>query len=91
MQAAEVTARNYYFQNPDLLKFVLSKPVDRVKYTHLAPLRKDFDEIMELALEMGILSRRLPFEQYVDDSFVKPLEQIDWGMDRLPGTDGAGG
>jgi NitT/TauT family transport system substrate-binding protein len=91
MQAAEVTARNYYFQNPDLLKFVLSKPVDRVKYTHLAPLREDFDEIMDLALEMGILSRRLPFEQYVDDSFVKPLEQIDWGMDRLPGTDGAGG
>jgi NitT/TauT family transport system substrate-binding protein len=88
MEAAEVAAANYYFQDPDLLKFVLSKPVDRVKYTNLAPLKPDFDEIMELSLEMGVLSRRLPFEEYVDDSFVKPLDEIDWGIERLPGTDG---
>jgi NitT/TauT family transport system substrate-binding protein len=90
MQAAEVAAENYYFQDPDLLKFVLSKPVDRVKYTRLAPLKPEFDEIMELALELKVLSRRLEFEEYADDSFVRPLESIDWGIERLPGT-GAGG
>lgn len=84
MDAAEVAAENYYFQDPDLLKFVLSKPVDRVKYTHLGPLKDDFDEIMELAVEIGILPRRIEFEDYVDDSFVKPLEEIDWGIERLP-------
>ncbi|MHC4846657.1 MAG: ABC transporter substrate-binding protein [Planctomycetota bacterium] len=90
MEAAEVAAANYYFQDPELLKFVLSKPVDRVKYTHLAPLKKDFDEIMELSLEMGILEQRLEFEEYADDSFVKPLDEIDWEMDGLPGVTGGG-
>ena len=84
MDAAEVAAEHYYGQDPELLKFVLSKPVDRVKYTNLAPLADDFNEIMELAFEIGVLSRRVEFEEYVDDSFVKPLEMIDWDMDRLP-------
>jgi NitT/TauT family transport system substrate-binding protein len=90
MQAAEVAAENYYFQDPELLKFVLSKPPDRVKYTNLAPLKKDFDEIMELSLEMGILQERLEFEEYVDDSFVRPLDEIDWELDGLPGTSEGG-
>ena len=90
MDAAEVAAEHYYGQDPDLLKFVLSKPLDRVKYTHLAPLRDDFDEIMELALDIGVLSRRVEFEEYVDDSFVRPLAELDWGLERLPEGDGEG-
>ena len=92
MDAAEMAAEHYYFQDPDLLKFVLSKPVDRVKYTNLAPLEPNFDEIMELAVEIGILRDPISFEEYADDSFVKPLETIDWEMNRLPagpaGVDG---
>ena len=86
MDAAEVSAKNYYFQDPELLKYVLSKPVDRVKYTNLAPLKADFDEIMELAFEIGVLSRRVEFEEYADTSFVRDLDQLDWNMDRLPGA-----
>ena len=84
MDAAEVSAKHYYFQDPELLKYVLSKPVDRVKYTNLAPLKPDFDEIMELAFEIGVLSRRVEFEEYADTSFVPDLEKLDWDMDRLP-------
>jgi NitT/TauT family transport system substrate-binding protein len=84
MDAAEVAGRHYYFQDPELLKHVLSRPVDRVKYTRLAPLRGDFDEIMELAVEIGILAEPIPFEEYVDDSFVRALESLDWNLDRLP-------
>jgi len=91
MDAAQIAARHYYFQDPELLEFVLSKPADRVKYTHLAPLREDFDEIMELAHEIGVLSRRVPFEEYVDDSFVRPLDDLDWGLERLPGDRGGDG
>lgn len=83
MDAAEITAEHFYFQDPELLKYVLSKPRDRVKYTNLAPLRPDFDEIMELAFEIGVLSRRVAFEEYVDDSFIRPLDELDWGMQRL--------
>jgi len=84
MDAAEVAAKNYYYQEPELLRYVLSKPVDRVKYTNLAPLRGDFNEIMELAYEIGVLSGRVEFETYADDSFVRPLEELDWRMETLP-------
>lgn len=84
MNAAEMAAEHYYFQDPDLLKYVLSKPVDRVKYTNLAPLKDDFDEIMNLAVEIGVLKEPIAFEEYADDTFVKPLAELDWHMERLP-------
>lgn len=84
MNAAEIAAEHYYFQDPDLLKYVLSKPADRVKYTNLAPLKDDFDEIMNLAVEIGVLAEPIAFEEYADDTFVKPLAELDWGMERLP-------
>lgn len=87
MQAAAVTAANYYFQPKELLEYVLSNPPDRVRYTQLGPMKADFDEIMELAFDVGVLSRRVGFEEYVDDSFVRPLEDIDWNMDSLPGVE----
>ena len=87
MDAAEVAAKNYYFQPPELLKYVLSKPVDRVKYTRLTPLREDFDEIMHLAYEMGVLSREVDFEEYADDSFAAAIELEPWALERLPRDD----
>ena len=84
MNAAEITAENYYYQEVDLLKHVLSQPMDRVSYTQLGPLREDFDEIMELAVEIEILDGPIAFEEYVDDSFVRPLDELDWGIDLLP-------
>ena len=84
MDAAEITAERYYFQPPELLKHVLSKPPDRVKYTRLAPLKPEFNEIMELAHEIGVLSRRVEFEEYADDRFAPDLAEIDWDMEALP-------
>jgi hypothetical protein len=55
-----------------------------VKYTNLAPLKPDFDEIMNLAVEIGILKEPIAFEEYADTSFVKPLDELDWGLERLP-------
>ena len=69
MDAAEFVATGYYNQNPRLLKFVLSKPPDRVTYNRLKPLRPDFEEIEKLAVEAGILQGTVHFEDYVDDSF----------------------
>lgn len=70
MQAAEFTGKNYYSQDPKLLRFVLSKPPDRVKYTNLAIRRKDFEEIEVLGLEAEILQGTARFEDYADPSFV---------------------
>jgi NitT/TauT family transport system substrate-binding protein len=69
MDAALFVATQYYNQDPRLLRFVLSKPPDRVKYSNLKPLRANFEEIEQLAVEAGILKGTAHFEDYVDDSF----------------------
>lgn len=71
MEAAQIVAKNYYSQDPRLLTFVLSKPPDRVKYTKLTPLKKDFEEIEALGRESGILKGTAHFEDYVDVSFAE--------------------
>lgn len=70
MQASEFVSKHYYNQHPRLLRHVLSKPPDRVKYTNLAVKRPDFEEIEALGREAGILSGTARFEDYTDTSFV---------------------
>lgn len=81
MQAADFTADAYYHQDPKLLRFVLSKPPDRVKYTNLTLHREDFEEIEALGIESGILKGTSHFEDYTDTTFVKDESTIvpfDW-------------
>ena len=67
--AAEVAGRYYYNQDPKLLEFVLSKPVDRVRYDRLTPLKADFDEITQLGVEIGMFAEPIPFEKFADPRF----------------------
>jgi NitT/TauT family transport system substrate-binding protein len=46
--AADFVGRFYYRQDPRLLKWALTKPLDRVQYQPLTPLRKDFELIVGL-------------------------------------------
>jgi NitT/TauT family transport system substrate-binding protein len=81
MQAAEFVGKVYYHQHPALLRFVLSKPPDRVKYTNLRVLRKDFEEIETLAVESGILKGTAHFDDYADPSFgaeEDPVQPYNW-------------
>ncbi|MBL8861573.1 MAG: ABC transporter substrate-binding protein [Planctomycetes bacterium] len=83
--AALVASNKAFYNQPKaLLEFVLLKDVTRVSYTNLLPPKHDFDEIMDLAVELGILPRRIPFEDYVDTRFAPDLETVDLGLDRLP-------
>lgn len=70
MQAADFTSTRYYHQDPKLLRFVLSKPPDRVKYTNLNVRRKDFEEIEQVGKLAGILEGSAHFDDYADPSFV---------------------
>jgi NitT/TauT family transport system substrate-binding protein len=74
MQAAENVARDYYNQNPELLRFVLSKPPDRVTYSDLRLARKDFEQIEALARAAGILDGPVGFDSYADTSFSDKTE-----------------
>jgi NitT/TauT family transport system substrate-binding protein len=76
MDAAQFVSKNYYNQNPRLLTFVLSKPPDRVKYTDLVPLRKDFEEIEALGRESGVLTGKAHFEDYVDPTFSQNADRL---------------
>lgn len=69
MQAAENISKDYYNHRPELLQFVLSKPPDRVTYSNLRLLRKDFEQIEALAREAGIIESRISFDEYADTSF----------------------
>jgi NitT/TauT family transport system substrate-binding protein len=77
MQAAEFVSQYYYNQNSRLLRFVLSKPPDRVKYTNLTVRKPDFQEIEALGKEAGILKGTTHFEDYTDTSFIPPDKKVD--------------
>jgi NitT/TauT family transport system substrate-binding protein len=74
-QAAVIASRKeYYSQKPELLRFVLSKPPDRVRYTGLVPARRDFEEIQRYAEKLGYFDPATParpfgFSDYCDTSF----------------------
>jgi NitT/TauT family transport system substrate-binding protein len=70
--AADLAAKREFFnQDSALIRFVMDNPKDRVTYGDLRLVKAEFDELMELAFEGGILKRRVPYERYVDDSFVR--------------------
>jgi len=67
--AADFVGRFYYNQKPALLRWALTKPMDRVMYTPLAPRKADFDLVRDLMIETGVLTRKIEFEDYTDTRF----------------------
>src|SRR5207247_4203788 len=74
--AAIVVGKMYYNQKPELLDFVLTKDVNRVKYTGLKPPKERFDEMMDLSVEFGVIPKHMKFEEYCDTSFAPDLETL---------------
>ena len=69
--AADFVGRFYFNQDPKLLRWALTKPLDRVKYTPLTPYEKDFDFIVDMMVETDVLERRIEFLEYVDPQFAE--------------------
>lgn len=67
--AADFVGRYYYNQKPALLRWALTKPIDRVMYTPLAPRKADFDMVVDLMVETGVLDKRIEFAEYTDTRF----------------------
>jgi NitT/TauT family transport system substrate-binding protein len=77
--AADFVGRYYYRQNPALLRWALTKPLDRVMYQPLTPLRKDFELIVSLMRETGVLDRDIDFNEYVDPQFAEGAKrETEW-------------
>jgi NitT/TauT family transport system substrate-binding protein len=67
--AADFVGRFYYNQKPALLRWALTKPMDRVTYSPLAPRKADFDMVRDLMMETGVLNKKLEFSEYADTRF----------------------
>lgn len=83
--AADFVGRFYFHQDPKLLRWALTNPVNRVVYTPLSPFKPDFDLIRDLMIETGVLDRSIEFENYVDTRFAEGAKlQTAWRYD--PGS-----
>jgi NitT/TauT family transport system substrate-binding protein len=69
--AAEFVGRYYFNQPPALLKWALTRPLDRVTYAPLSPRKPDFDLVRDLMIESGVLDKKIEFEEYVDVRFAE--------------------
>lgn len=77
--AADFVGRFYFRQDPRVLRWALTNPLDRVMYQPLTPLRDDFDLITSLMRETGVLERDIAFEEYVDPRFAEGAKhQTEW-------------
>ena len=77
LQAIRVAARPAFFnQDPEILRFVMENPADRVTYGDLKLIRAEFDELVQLSLEAGTLKRAVSYEKYVDESFARNAKPV---------------
>jgi NitT/TauT family transport system substrate-binding protein len=65
------SGRKFFNQDPNIIRFVMENPTDRVTYGDLTMLRTEFEELMQLSIAAGTLKRPVAYERYVDESFAK--------------------
>jgi NitT/TauT family transport system substrate-binding protein len=69
LDAAKVVAP-YFRQDEKLVRFVLTKPPDRVSYRMLNPSDAEMQRIADMALRAGLLERALDVRELLDRSFI---------------------
>ncbi len=74
----------YFRQDESLIRYVLTQPPDRVSYRMLTPRDEEMQAIADMALEAGILERRLDVRGLVDRAFI-PSDIAPARID-LPGS-----
>lgn len=74
--AADFVGRYYYRQDPKLLRWALLNPMDRVMYEPLSPRRPDFDFIVKMMVETGVLEKSIAFDEYVDTRFAEGAQAM---------------
>src|SRR4029453_10607257 len=64
-------------QQPEILRHVLTNPRDRVTYADLRLIQSEMDDLMEAALEAGIIKKRIAYERYVDETLQRSARPVD--------------
>jgi len=69
-KAVQIAAgRQYFNQDPKIIRFVMENPTDRVTYGDLRMIRSEFEELMQLSLQAGTIKQPIAYEKYVDERF----------------------
>jgi NitT/TauT family transport system substrate-binding protein len=71
---------NFFNQDPNVLQYVMDNPSDRVTYGDLRLIRSEFEDLMQLSLAAGTIKRHAPYENYVDESFVRNIRAASIGL-----------
>ncbi len=70
-KAVHIAAQRHYFnQDPNIIRFVMENPSDRVTYGDMRMIRNEFDELMELSMAAGTLRNPALYDNYVDETFI---------------------
>jgi NitT/TauT family transport system substrate-binding protein len=70
--AVQIAAKREYFnQDPNILRFVMDNPQDRVTYGDLRMIPQEFEDLMQQAVAAGALKHPVAYAKYVDESFAR--------------------
>ena len=68
---AIAAGRKFFNQDPNIIRFVMENPTDRVTYGDLRMIRAEFEDLMQLSIEAGTIKAPVAYEKYMDESFAK--------------------
>ena len=68
---AIAAGKGFFNQDPNILKFVMENPTDRVTYGDLRMIREEFDDLMQLSIQAGTIKHPIAYETYIDERFVR--------------------
>jgi NitT/TauT family transport system substrate-binding protein len=68
---AIAAGRDFFNQDPDILRYVMENPKDRVTYGDLRMIRSEFEELMQLSIEAGTIGHPIPYESYMEEGFAR--------------------
>jgi NitT/TauT family transport system substrate-binding protein len=66
--------RKFFNQDPEVLRYVMENPKDRVTYGDLRLIKSEFDDLMQLSIQAGTIKHPILYETYVDERFVKSVK-----------------
>jgi NitT/TauT family transport system substrate-binding protein len=68
--------RSIFNQAFELIRWVMERPSDRVTYGDLRLIRAEFDEMMRLSIDARIIDHPIPYDKYVDDTFMRRFKPV---------------
>jgi NitT/TauT family transport system substrate-binding protein len=73
---AIAAGRDYFNQDPNIIRFVMENPTDRVTYGDLRMIRSEFEDLMRLSIDAGTIKHPIAYETYMDESFARAAQPV---------------